>query len=51
MTDTLKKGIYPHESLTILALSLTILLVLLSKKAFLRLKLASLAFEVSFISN
>ncbi len=32
-------------------LSLTILLMLLRKKAFLRLKLASLAFEVSFISN
>lgn len=33
------------------AFSLTILLMLLSKKAFLRLKLASFAFEVSFISN
>ena len=51
VADGLKWGFIPHASLTILALSLTILLMLLSKKAFLRLKLASLAFEVSFISN
>ena len=43
-----KKG---NLSLTIWASSLTILLMLLNKKAFLRLKLASFAFEVSFISN
>ena len=43
-TDGLKKEFIPHASLTIL-------LMLLSKKAFLRLKLASFAFEVSFISN
>ena len=49
VTDGLKWGFIPHASLTILALSLTILLMLLSKKAFLRLKLASLAFGVSFI--
>ena len=51
VTDGLKWGFIPHVSLTIWALSLTILLMLLSKKAFLRLKLASLAFGVSFISN
>ena len=51
VTDGLKWGFIPHASITILALSLTILLMLLSKKAFLRLKLASLAFGVSFISN
>ena len=51
VTDGLKWGFIPHASVTILALSLTILLMLLSKKAFLRLKLASLAFGVSFISN
>ena len=51
VTDGLKWGFIPHASVTILALSLTILLMLLSKKAFLRLKLASFAFEVSFISN
>ena len=51
VTDGYKREFFPHASLTIWALSLTILLMLLSKKAFLRLKLASLAFEVSFISN
>ena len=51
MTDTRNREFIPHASLTIWALSLTILLMLLSKKAFLRLKLASFAFEVSFISN
>lgn len=49
VTDELKWGFIPHASVTIWALSLTILLMLLSKKAFLRLKLASLAFGVSFI--
>ena len=47
----LKRGFIPHASLTILALSLTIFLMLSNKKAFLQLKLASFAFEVSFISN
>lgn len=51
MTDGIKRGFIPHALVTILALSLTIFLMLLSKKAFLRLKLASLAFGVSFISN
>ena len=46
-----KKEFFPYASLTIWASSLMILLMLLSKKAFLRLKLASHAFEVSFISN
>ena len=51
MTDGKKWGFIPHVSVMILALSLTNLLVLISKKAFLRLKLASFAFDVSFISN
>ena len=51
MTDTRNREFIPHASLTIWALSLTILLMLLSKKAFLRLKQTSLAFGVSFISN
>ena len=51
MTDGFKRGFIPHASVTILALSLTIFLMLLSKKAFLRLELALLAFGVSFISS
>ena len=58
VTDTKNREFIPHasltiwaSSLTIWASSLTILLMLLSKKAFLRLKLASFAFEVNFISN
>ena len=51
VTDTKNREFIPHASLTIWASSLTILLMLLSKKAFLRLKLASFAFEVNFISN
>ena len=51
VTDTKNREFIPHASLTIWASSLTILPMLLSKKAFLRLKLASFAFEVSFISN
>lgn len=51
MTDGFKRGFIPHASVTILALSLTIFLILLSKKAFLRLELALLAFGVSFVSS
>ena len=47
----LKRGFIPHASLTILALSLTIFLMLSNTKAVLQLKLASFAFGVSFISN